>query len=159
MPDTPSEEQLDKPVKPDSSDQSTPSPIAKALEGIPDPQIKAILSVALSRTSFGVGPDPETAKTLAQAEMHEEECKLKAFQANLDNRERQNQRDHEFRKKKLNHSTMTSVVVLATSVCGIGAGLYLTVAGSPTIGTPVMVAGFSILTPFAGKLLAARDKD
>jgi hypothetical protein len=119
-----------------------------------------MLSIALSRTtSFGMGPDPETAKTLAQAEMHEEECKLKAFQANLENREKQNQRDHEFRKKKLNHSTMMSAAIIATSVCGVGAGVYLTVTGNPAVGTPIMVAGFSILSPFAGKLLAARDRD
>ena len=43
-----------------------PQPILKALEKVPDQDAKAILSVALSRTTFGFGPDPETAKTLAQ---------------------------------------------------------------------------------------------
>jgi hypothetical protein len=57
-----------------------PRPILSALEKVPDQDAKAILSVALSRTTFGFGPDPETAKTLAQAEIHEEECRLKTFQ-------------------------------------------------------------------------------
>jgi hypothetical protein len=47
-----------------------PPPILNALEKVRDQDAKAILSVALSRTTFGFGPDPETAKTIAQTEMH-----------------------------------------------------------------------------------------
>ena len=88
-----------------------PPPILHALEKVPDQDAKAILSMAISRTTFGFGPDPETAKVLAQTEIHEEECRLKGFQASLQNREEQNKRDHDFRKKKLNHQTGLTVTV------------------------------------------------
>src|SRR5580658_1914666 len=88
-----------------------PSPVLNALKKVPDEDAKAVLQVALSKTTFGFGPDPETAKTIAQAEMHEENCRLQAYQASLQNREEQSKRDHEFRKKKLNHSTALMITV------------------------------------------------
>ena len=117
------------------------------------------MSVALSKTTFGFGPDPETAKTLARAEMHEEDCRLEAFKSNLHNREEQNKRDHDFRKKRLNHQTCLTVTVLVVTIAGIGFGLFLSVTGNPTIGTPVLVASFTMLSGLTGKLLSSRDKD
>jgi len=136
-----------------------PPLILHALEKVPDQDAKAILSMAISRTTFGFGPDPETAKVLAQTEMHEEECRLKGFQASLQNREEQNKRDHEFRKKKLNHQTGLTVAVLAVTVGGIGGGLFLSVTGNQALGNPVLIASFTVMTTLAGKFLASRDKD
>jgi hypothetical protein len=136
-----------------------PPPILSALEKVPDQDAKAILSMAISRTTFGFGPDPETAKVLAQTEMHEEECRLKGFQASLQNREEQNRRDHEFRKKKLNHQTGLTVTVLAVTVGGIGGGLFLSATGNQALGNPVLIASFTVMTTLAGKFLASRDKD
>lgn len=115
--------------------------------------------MAVSRTTFGFGPDPETAKILAQTEIHEEECKLKGFQASLQNREEQNKRDHEFRKKKLNHQTGLTVTILTVTIAAIGGGLVLSITGNPALGNPVLIASFTVMTTLAGKLLASRDKD
>ena len=136
-----------------------PPPIINALKKVPDEDAKAVLQMAISRTTLGFGPDPETAKTIAQAEMHEENCRLQAFQASLQNREEQSKRDHEFRKKKLNHSTGLMVTVVVVTIGGIGGGLVLSATGNSTLGNPVLVASFTLLSSLAGKLLGSRDKD
>jgi hypothetical protein len=136
-----------------------PTELLHALEKVPDENAKAMLSMAVSRTTFGFGPDPETAKILAQTEIHEEECKLKGFQASLQNREEQNKRDHEFRKKKLNHQTGLTVTILTVTIAAIGGGLVLSITGNPALGNPVLIASFTVMTTLAGKLLASRDKD
>ena len=118
-----------------------------------------MLSIALSRTTFGVGPDPETAKAIAQTEMHEEECRLKAFQSSLQNRELQSQRDHEFRKQKLGHQTWMTAAILCVTVIGTGTGLALSISGNSSIGNPILAASFTMLSGLAGKLLSSRDKD
>jgi hypothetical protein len=136
-----------------------PPPILHALDKVPDQDAKAILSMAISRTTFGFGPDPETAKVLAQTEIHEEECRLKGFQASLQNREEQNKRDHDFRKKRLNHQTGLTAIVLVVTVGGIGADLFLSATGNTALGNPVLSASFTVMITLAGKLLASRDKD
>jgi hypothetical protein len=136
-----------------------PSPVLNALKKVPDEDAKAVLQVALSKTTFGFGPDPETAKTIAQAEMHEENCRLQAYQASLQNREEQSKRDHEFRKKKLNHSTALMITVVVVTIGGVGGGLILSVTGNSSLGNPVLVASFTLLSSLAGKLLGSRDKD
>src|SRR5271157_5266907 len=79
--------------------------IQSVIEKVPDQQVKALLQVALSsRTSFGMGPDPETAKILAESEMHAEKCRLEAYRSSLQNRDKQSDRDHDYRKRKLNRS-------------------------------------------------------
>ena len=134
-----------------------PSPIKEALETIPDQQTRAILSVALSRTSLGVGPDPETAKIIADSEMHQENCRLEGYRAALQNRDKQADRDHQFRGKKLNHQSLMTGAILAVSVAGSGIGLYLSISGNPSLGNPVMVAALGLLASLAGKLLSAKD--
>lgn len=136
-----------------------PSPLRSALDKVPDKEARAMLQVALSRTTFGFGPDPETAKTLAETEMHEEDCRLAAYKASLANREEQNKRDHDFRKKKLNHSTALTATIVLVTVGGVGGGLYLSATGNTTLGNPVLIASFTLLSSLAGKFLGARDKD
>lgn len=141
------------------ADLAIPIPILNALDKVPDKDAKALLSLAVSKTTFGFGPDPETAKIIAQAEMHEEECRLKAFRSSLQNRELQGQRDHEFRKQKLNHQSLQTVLVLTITIAGISVGLWLSTTGAKEIGNPVLVASFTLLSGLAGKLLSSRDKD
>lgn len=136
-----------------------PPELVDALETLPKKEATGLLSFFISRSTTSTGPDPETARIMAQAEMHEEECKLKAFQANLEGREKQGVRDHEFRKNKLNHGSIMSAMVIFVTVCGVSGGLALTVSGNSAIGTPVLVASFTMLSSIAGKLLSARDKD
>lgn len=148
---------IDSHKAPEKTPDSLPVPLRRALDQIPDEEARAVLSVALSRTT--VGPDPETAKIAANAEMHEEECKLKAYQASLQNRELQNQRDHQYRTKRLNHSTLLTVIILSVTILGIGTGLTLSIQGNSAIGNPILAASFTMLSGLAGKLLASRDKD
>jgi hypothetical protein len=91
--------------------------------------------------------------------MHEENCRLQAYQASLQNREEQSKRDHEFRKKKLNHSTALMITVVVVTIGGVGGGLILSVTGNSSLGNPVLVASFTLLSSLAGKLLGSRDKD
>jgi hypothetical protein len=145
-------------TKPSTVAAGFPPEIIDALDTLPRKDATGLLSFFFSRSITNAGPDPETAKIMAQSEMHEEECKLKAFQANLEGREKQSVRDHDFRKKKLNHASIMSAIVIGVTVCGVAGGLALTVTGSP-IGSPVLVASFTMLSSIAGKLLGARDKD
>ena len=78
-----------------------PQSLQSALAKVPDQEARTILSLALSRTSIGYGPDTETMKVLADTEIHEETCRLKGFEASLANKDKQADRDHDFRKRKL----------------------------------------------------------
>jgi len=136
-----------------------PPPIENALSKVPDTDARTILSLALSRTSFGFGPDADTMKIMAETEIHEETCRLQAYQASLANRDKQAERDHDFRKRKLNHqSLMTGAFVLVT-ICGVGAGLYLAATGNTAVGTPVLIASATLLSTIGGRLLPGRDKE
>ena len=140
-----------------------PTEIENALAKVPDQEARSTLtqslSLALSRTSFGFGPDAETMKIMAETEVHEETCRLEAYKASLSNRESQNNRDHDYRKKKLNHRTCTSAIILAVVVCGIVAGLVLSARGNSTIGNPVLIASFTLLSTLAGKIIKIGDGD
>ncbi len=114
--------------------EQLPAPIYDAIQQIPDEKSRALLQIAVSRNSFGIGPDPETAKTLAQAEMHEEECRLKAYQASLAGKAEQGKLDHDFRKKKLNHASLMTGGLMAAAVGGIIAGVWLSATGNPRSG-------------------------
>lgn len=165
----PEEDANDKAVQPadggngrksESRQSVLPPPIENALSKIPDADARTILSLALSsRTSFGFGPDAETMKVMAETEIHEETCRLQAYQASLANRDKQAERDHDFRKRKLNHqSLMTGTFVLVT-ICGVGAGLYLAATGNTAVGTPVLIASATLLSTIGGRLLPGRDKE
>lgn len=138
---------------------SVPEEVQQVIEKLPASEAKGLLSIFLARSTTTFGPDPETAKTIAQAEMHEEECRLKGYQSSLANKESQSQRDHEYRKKKLNHRTGMSAVVLTVSVAGVVAGLALAVTGNTALGNPVLIAAFTMLSGMSGKLLRSADDD
>lgn len=130
---------------------------AKELEKLP-PEMKTVVSVMAAFMRGSTGPDPETAKIVAETEMHEESCKLEGYKETLKNRDLQNERDHRFRVKKLNHETAKSMVLALVSVAGIITGLYLLVAkNNSAVGTPLLVASFMAL--IGGKSLFPKDKD
>ena len=52
-----------------------------------------------------------------------------------------------------------SVIVLVVTVAGLIAGLALSASGNSSIGNPVLIASFTLLSSLAGKLLAGKDKD
>jgi hypothetical protein len=123
-----------------------PQKIAEALSKVFDPEAKMTLSVALSsRTSYGFGFDPETAKIISDTEIHEENCRLEGYKASLSNRDKQNDRDHDFRKRRLNRDFSMSLAVLVVALLGAGTGLYLIVKGTTTIGSNVLIASIGII--------------
>lgn len=104
------------------------------------------------------GPDPETSKLVAQSEMHQETCRLEGYREMQKSRDKQGERDHEFRKKKLNHETLRNLLLYATCVLGIGIGLYLYVGkGEKTVGSNIVTACFVAL--LGGKALLGKEKE
>lgn len=127
-----------------ASDRNSP-PIPEELENLP-PEMKAAFSVMAGVFRSSTGPDPDTARIVAESEMHEESCRLEAYKENLKTRDRQNDRDHEFRKKKLNHESAKQILIIAVSIIGIVVALYLLVAkGKQTLGTALLVGAFMTL--------------
>ncbi|HVU45431.1 MAG TPA: hypothetical protein VHD85_04850, partial [Terracidiphilus sp.] len=63
--------------------------------------MSAVVSQVPKRGTWGTrsssGPDPETARAIAQAEMHEESCRLQGYKESLKTRDKQNEREHEYR--------------------------------------------------------------
>lgn len=105
------------------------------------------------------GPDPETSKLVAQSEMHEETCKLDGYKESLKIRDKQNERDHEFRKKRLNHETFRNTIISAVCVVGICTGLYLLVVKKDEqVGSNILIASFLALLG-GGKLISQKDKE
>ncbi len=91
--------------------------------------------------------------------MHEETCRLEGFRESLKTRDKQNERDHEFRKKRLNHQTILSLIVTTVCVGGIACGLYLLVARKDqTLGSGLLIASFMALLS-GGKSILQKDKD
>lgn len=149
--------------------QLTPSPLpaeiekaaTEAMEKLASQDPRSLLSIFLAKntTSF-FGPDPETSKILAQSEIHQEDCRLKGYQATLQNRDQQNQRDHEYRMKRLGHETAMQIIVLLMAVAGAGVGLYLVVSGHLAIGSNVLVASvMTVLYVLGGKSPLLRGKE
>lgn len=129
-----------------------PHVVLEAAEKLAQQDPKTLLSIFLAKSTTSFGPDPETAKIMADAEMHEEDCKLKGYQSTLQNRDQQNQRDHEFRLKRLSHETAMQIIVLLTAVGGAGAGLYLLLKGNAVVGGNILVASvMTILYVLGGK--------
>jgi hypothetical protein len=104
------------------------------------------------------GPDPETSKVVAQSEMHQETCRLDGYKESLKNKDKQGERDHEYRKKQLNHDSVRSMLFYLLCLIGISIGLYLLVAkGERTLGSNIVTACFVAL--LGGKSILSKDKD
>jgi hypothetical protein len=121
---------------------------------------QALLSIfgAFSRTTYG-GPDPETAKILADSEKHAEACRLKGYQSTLDQKDRQNVRDHEFRKKQLNHETTIRVIMVVACVGALIWGTLLSVRGNSLGGYILLAAFISLLKLVDGRVGPPRPSD
>lgn len=90
----------------------------------------------LSRTT--IGPYPETTKIIAEVDRHKENVRLGGFKQLLANRDKQNQRDHEFRLRILRHRSIKESIVV--SVIGLALGLYLYITDKSDLGGYVLVA-------------------
>src|SRR5579863_2360829 len=132
-----------------ASDPPLPAAIESALAKVPDKAARSTLttalSVAISRTSFGFGPDAETMKIMAETEVHEETCRLDGFRASLANRDKQGDRDHDFRKRQLNHQTALTILVVLVGTALIGFGIYISVSSQNQLGGYLIIGGAAIL--------------
>ncbi len=151
-------------VRNSTADVPTDPPAAEyissqEIEKLP-PEMKTTVSVIAGMFRSITGPDPETSRIVAQSEMHEETCKLEAYKESLKIKDKQNERDHEFRKKRLNHETLKNSVILAVCVVGICAGLYLLVVkkDQASLGSSILIASFMALLG-GGKSLFQKEKD
>ena len=96
---------------------------------------------------------------LAEVERHAEESRLAGYRATLENRDKQNQRDHEFRVKTLNHASIRTGVVIVVAVGGIVAGLYFSVTGKSQLGGYVLVASLmALLQTMSLRIPSSRDR-
>jgi hypothetical protein len=112
-----------------------------------------LLTQQLIEMTASVGPDPETAKIIAETERHAEEKKLEGYKATLELRDHQSQRDQEYRLEQLKHSASERRIVLFGSLAALVVGGILSLKGDPLLGNPVMSAALTILiTLLTGKL-------
>ena len=156
---TPSQETQSSMAPASTSIAAAPVSLPPELEGLPGNVKAEIYSLIASFSLRSLsGPDPRTAKIAAQSEMHEETCRLDGYKESLKARDKQGERDHEFRKKRLNHETARNLVLYITCIVGIGIGLYLyIVKGEKTVGSNIVTACFVAL--LGGKALLPKDKD
>ena len=136
-----------------------PAAIKDALSKVPDTDARSMLSMAISRTSFGFGPDAETMKIMAETEVHEESCRLDAFKSSLANRDKQAERDHDFRKIRLNHQTAMTVLVLLVGAGLIGFGIYIHTTSQNQLGGYLIVGGAALLFQAMGLKPPSSPKD
>ncbi len=133
---------------PDPSSDASPVtaeylPAEKALQKLEKPEIVSLAAFFSSKMTLG--PDPESAKLMAETEMHEESCRLEGYKANLKNQDAESGRSHEFRMKRLNHDTSLTAMVLLIGIAGSGAGLYLTIKGSTGTGSNILIASVALI--------------
>jgi hypothetical protein len=122
------------------------------------PEARTIVSVVSAIFRSNSGPDPETSRIMAETEMHEESCKLEAYTKSLENKNRQSERDHEFRIKQQRYDNLRSIITVFIFVAGIAFGLYLLVTQkSAAVGNTILVACFVAL--LNGKSLLPKDKE
>jgi hypothetical protein len=121
-------------------------------DGVLAPEaVKMLMELTEMKASFG--PDPETAKVLADTERHAEEKKLEGYKATLEHRDRQSQRDQEFRMAQLKHSAADRRIVLFSALAALVGGAALSLKGDPQLGNPIMSAALTLLiTLITGKL-------
>jgi hypothetical protein len=143
--------------KPEPSRELSTENLPVEIENLP-PEMRTMVSVMAGFFRSTSGPDPETARILAQTEMHEETCKLQGFTESLKIKDQQNERDHKFRTQRLNHESAKTIALLVVCIVGIICGLYLIVEKQNTqVGTPLLVASFMAM--LAGKGILPKDKD
>lgn len=134
-------------VEPEIQSPSNPHNAESESAQVP-PQIMAWMAEFSQR----IGPDAETTKILAETERHAEDNKLDAYKSNLDARDKQNQRDHEFRLEQLKRAAQERKVILYGSVLALVCGGIVSLQGNPSLGNPIMSAALTLLiTMVTGK--------
>lgn len=125
----------------------------KATQQTPDEASPALVQeISTFMAQFRSGPDPAVATILAETERHAEDNNLAGYRATLEQRDRDNQRNHEYRLEQLKHSAYEKRVVLYGSVAALIIGGVLSVTGKSQFGNPIMTAALTLLiTLISGK--------
>lgn len=131
--------------------------IPKQPPSIPPEAIKVLMELTEMRASFG--PDPETAKILAETERHAEDKKLEGYMATLEHRDRENERKHVRIVKRIGTEAHRGWAVLIASIIGAIAGIYLYLTGKQTIGVSLLIFAGIMIKDLAGKSVNSVDSE
>jgi hypothetical protein len=142
-------------VDPSISGQEDDGP--KGEVTLPPQAVKMLMELTEMRASFG--PDPETAKILAETERHAEEKKLEGYKATLKHRDNENERKHIRLLKKIgNESKRAWVVLIASIITAIG-GIILSITGRSNLGIPLLVFAGILIKDLSGKPPSSTDSE
>jgi hypothetical protein len=100
---------------------------SKGEVALPPQAVRMLMELTEMRTSFG--PDPETARILAETERHAEEKKLEGYKATLEFRDHENDRKHIRILKKIGNESKRAWVVLIASIITAISGIILSITG------------------------------
>lgn len=124
---------------------------------LPPQAVKMLMELTEMRTSFG--PDPETARIIAETERHAEEKKLEGYKATLEHRDHENERKHIRQLKKIGNESMRAWVVLVASIIAAIGGIFLSVTGKSNLGVPLLVFAGILIKDLAGKPSSPTDSE
>jgi hypothetical protein len=125
--------------------------------GLPPQAVRMLMELTEMRASFG--PDPETAKILAETERHAEEKKLEGYKATLEHRDHENERKHVRLLKKLGNESKRSWVVLIASIIAAIGGIFLALDGKSNLGIPLLLFAGIMIKDLAGKPPSSIDTE
>jgi len=130
--------------------------LPKDMSALPPQAVRMLLELTEMRTSLG--PDPETAKILAETERHAEEKRLEGYKATLDHRDHENERKHVRQLKKIGNESKRAWVVLIASIVAAAGGVFLSLTGKSGLGIPLLVFAGIMIKDLAGKPASSVDE-
>jgi hypothetical protein len=116
---------------------------------LPPQAVRILMQMIETRTSFG--PDPETARIIAETDRHVEEKKLEGYKATLEHRDKENERKHLRLLKKISNENVRASVVLVASIIAAISGVFLSVDGKSSLGIPLLLFAGILIKDLAGK--------
>ena len=151
---TDNKEELQKTEK-ESKEKEEPSSVvpAEIVEKIKENPETAKMFEQFSTAAIGMfksGPDPETAKVLADAEVENQKTRLEGFKAHLEIQDKDSARDQEYRMDQLKRTHSLRRGVLLAAFLAACIGLYLYVTGNTTIGGNILFASVIIVFSILG---------
>jgi hypothetical protein len=124
---------------------------------LPQQAVKMLMELTEMRAS--VGPDPETARIIAETDRHAEEKKLEGYKATLEHRDKENERRHFRQLKKIRNENVRSTVVLVASIIAAVTGIFLAMDGKSGLGIPLLVFAGVLIKDLAGRPPSSADSD
>lgn len=142
-------------VDPEHSSRENDEP--KGEVALPPQAVRMLMELTEMRASFG--PDPETARILAETERHAEEKKLEGYKATLKHRDNENERKHIRLLKKISNESRRAWVVLVASIITAIGGVFLSITGKSGLGIPLLVFAGILIKDLSGKPPSSPDSE